>query len=64
MNAECTPEPSEFHELGRRDVVGKFDGGNISSDGGGLFLREQDKGKACRVQKSDRAETCCGESIA
>ena len=43
MNTECTPEQSEFHDLGRRDVVGKFDGGNISSDGGGLFLREVEK---------------------
>lgn len=43
MDAECTPEQSEFHDLGRRDVVGRFDGGNISSDGGGLFLREVEK---------------------
>jgi len=43
MNAECTPDQNEFHGLGRRDVVGKFDGGNISSDGGGLFLREVEK---------------------
>ena len=30
----------EFHGLGRRVVVGKFDGGKISSDSGGLLLRE------------------------
>jgi len=30
----------EFHGLGRRMVVGKFDGGKISSDSGGLLLRE------------------------
>jgi len=30
----------EFQGLGRRAVIGKFDGGQISSDGGGLLLRE------------------------
>jgi len=30
----------EFHGLGRRVVVGQFDGGKISSDSGGLLLRE------------------------
>jgi hypothetical protein len=29
-----------FQQLGRREVVGRFDGGMISSDGGGLLLRE------------------------
>jgi len=37
---ECNGEPLEFHALGKRSVVGKFDGGNISSDGGGLLLGE------------------------
>ncbi len=40
MKTECTPNQIEFHGLGRRMVVGKFDGGKISSDGGGLLLRE------------------------
>jgi hypothetical protein len=30
----------EFHPLGGREVVGRFDGGTISSDGGGVLLRE------------------------
>jgi hypothetical protein len=30
----------EFQHLGRRAVIGRFDGGKISSDGGGLLLRE------------------------
>jgi len=40
---ECTGEPLEFHALGRRAVVGKFDGGMISSDGGGLLLAEVER---------------------
>jgi hypothetical protein len=40
MNTECTAEQLEFHALGRRTVVGKFDGGRITSDGGGVLLRE------------------------
>jgi len=40
MNTECTPTQLEFHSLGQREVVGKFDGGNITSDAGGLLLRE------------------------
>jgi len=43
MKTECTPEQLEFHVLGRRKVVGKFDGGKISSDAGGLLLREVEK---------------------
>jgi hypothetical protein len=40
MKTECTPEQLEFHGLGKRQVIGKFDGGKISSDGGALLLRE------------------------
>ena len=40
MTTECNPEQLEFHGLGRRQVVGKFDAGPISTDGGGLLLRE------------------------
>jgi len=43
MDTECTPIQLEFHALGRREVVGKFDGGNITSDAGGLLLRETEK---------------------
>jgi len=37
---ECKPEPFKFHELGNREVVAQFDGGDITTDGGGLLLRE------------------------
>ncbi len=40
MDTECTAEQLEFHGLGRRSVVAQFDGGKISSDAGGLLLRE------------------------
>jgi Transposase DDE domain group 1 len=37
---ECKPKTIEFHALGSREVVAHFDGGDITSDGGGLILRE------------------------
>ena len=40
MKTECTADQLEFHGLGRRTVVGEFNGGKISSDSGGLLLRE------------------------
>ena len=43
MKTQCTGEQLEFHALGRRLVTGRFDGGRISSDAGGVLLREVDK---------------------
>ena len=40
MKTECTAGQLEFHGLGRRVMVGEFSGGPISSDSGGLLLRE------------------------
>ncbi len=40
MSTECSADQLEFHAFGRREVVAKFDGGMISSDGGALLLRE------------------------
>ena len=40
MNTQCTQESFSFHPLRRRDVVARFDGGAITSDGGALLLRE------------------------
>ena len=54
MKTECNPEQLEFHALGRRDVIGRFDGGRITSDGGGLLLREADK----RLGLLDRLAAC------
>lgn len=43
MNTECTPKQLEFQPLGKREVVARFDGGPISSDGGGLLLGEVER---------------------
>jgi hypothetical protein len=40
MQTQCTQQTFEFEALGRRDVVARFDGGPITSDAGGLFLRQ------------------------
>lgn len=43
MTTECNQESFEFHPLNQRQVVGRFDGGTITSDAGGLLLREVEK---------------------
>jgi len=43
MKTECTAEQLEFHGLDKREVIGKFNGGKITSDAGGLLLREVEK---------------------
>ena len=42
MRAQCTPAQLCFEGLGRRVVSGRFDGGRLSPDGGGILLREVD----------------------
>ena len=37
---ECNQKDLTFHGLGRREVVARFDGGAITSDAGGVLLRE------------------------
>ena len=37
---ECIATEFDFHPLRRREVIGRFDGGAITSDAGGLLLRE------------------------
>jgi len=43
MSTECTQERFDFHPLNRRDVVARFDGGEITSDAGALLLREVER---------------------
>ncbi len=40
METQCTQRSFGFHPLGRRDVVARFDGGRVTSDGGGILLRQ------------------------
>lgn len=40
---ECNGAQLSFQALGRREVVVRFDGGQLSSDGGGLLLRETER---------------------
>jgi hypothetical protein len=40
VKTQCQEDSYAFQGLGRRDVVGRFDGGSITSDAGGLLLRE------------------------
>ncbi len=40
MQTDCIPNLFGFQDLGTRKVVAGFDGGMISSDAGGLLLRE------------------------
>lgn len=40
---ECNQSSFGFEASGRREIVARFDGGTISSDGGALLLRQTDK---------------------
>jgi len=43
METQCIQEQMVFQQLGRREVIGRFDGGTISSDAGGVLLREVER---------------------
>ena len=43
QQAECSGEQLSFQAVGGRQIVARFDGGQLSSDGGGLLLREVDR---------------------
>jgi len=51
---ECTQTSFGFHPLFRREVVAQFDGGDITSDAGGLLLREVDQ----RLNLTARLAAC------
>ena len=53
----CHPIHWECHSLGSRDGVGRFDGGHITSDGGGLRLRDMDR----RLEVLHRLAECCSD---
>src|SRR5258708_40194735 len=43
MSTECSQFVFGFHPQKRREIRAQFDGGAITSDGGGLLLREVEK---------------------
>jgi len=54
MKTECTKKRYLFQALGRREILADFNGGTITSDGGGLLLREVEK----RTNILDRFAKC------
>ena len=40
---ECNQSSFGFEACGKREVVARFDGGTISSDGGAFLLRQTDR---------------------
>ena len=54
MMTECIPRQLHFAKLGRRKVTASFDGGHLTSDGGGVLLRETDR----RLGLLDRLARC------
>ncbi len=58
MATQCTPTALHFHALGRRQVIGRFDGGRLTSDAGGVLLRETD----LRLGLLDRLSRCFSDS--
>ena len=51
---ECTQSSFWFARLYRREVVAQFDGGDITTDAGGLLLREVDQ----RLGLTERLAAC------
>src|SRR5512135_815904 len=43
MTTECNSSYLDFPRLGSRQVLADFDGGDISSDGGALLLRQTER---------------------
>ncbi len=54
MHTDCTSTQLAFEGLGRRAVVGRFDGGRLTTDGGVLLLREVDR----RFRVTSRLAAC------
>lgn len=54
MKSECTKQYSRFQALGKREIMADFSGGTITSDAGGLLLREVEK----RVGILERLSHC------
>src|ERR1043165_3907797 len=76
MQTECVPTLFEFEAVERRSVVAGFDGGNITSNAGGLLLGQVDRGLGlvrplarCFIDRRDpryvehKLETLVGQRI-
>lgn len=50
MSTECTTETLPFQGVAGRDVVARFDGGTLTSDGGAVLLREVDRATGLLAQ--------------
>lgn len=50
---ECIKQEFKFQGLNNRNVVGSFDGGNITSDGGSILLRDLEIGRGIIQQFSE-----------
>ena len=55
---ECTPEQMSFGSIGRREIIAKFDGGTITSNGGALLLGAVEK----RIKLLERFAECFTDS--
>ena len=73
MKTECSEDRFSCKPLGRREVVARFDGGDITSDGGAILLRELEaktgiirRFAACFTdhRDGDRIEHTVGELVA
>ena len=54
MRTQCNQGSFGFHALGSHEIVGRFDGGQITSDGGGLLLRETEQATGIIAQLRGR----------
>jgi Transposase DDE domain group 1 len=54
MQTDCNPDQLEFQVLSRRSVVADFDAGMVTSDAGGLLVREA----ASRIRLMERVASC------
>ncbi len=54
MKTECNRKRIYFHPQNRREIVGRFNGGAITSEGGAVLLREVD----CRARIVEQFAAC------
>lgn len=63
MTTECNTREFNFQALGRLEVTARFDGGAITSDAGGLLLREVEA-KTGIIRRLAACFDCCGPGLA